>query len=57
MKRGKWVEFMDPVGRKEDFRFKGQMGWVCSHLGRGNPFKYKQEQNNCSKETCNSHQR
>lgn len=45
VKRGKWVEFINPVRRKEDVRFNGQMDGVYPHVGCGNPFKYRQEQN------------
>ena len=45
MNRGKWIEFMDSVRRKVDFRFNGQMNGVFSHLGHENPFRYKEEQN------------
>ena len=57
VKKRKWIEFIDSVGRKGDFRFNGQMNGVFSHLGHENPFKYKQEQNHRSKETHNHHQR
>lgn len=45
MNRGKWVEFMDPVRRKEDLRFNGQMDGLYSHLGCENASECRQEQN------------